>query len=76
MLISTKDLGLAAYIKSKGLALVSCEDRVFFFETGSDDESVMAGLEVQYANSCCRQHDGNVMYLRSMTKLHPKKDKN
>ena len=68
MNIETSDLGLAAYMKMKGLSLVSCTGRVFVFDCKSDDscELVKREMEVDYANSCCRQHDSTVVYLRSM----------
>lgn len=70
MLIEVHDLGLAAYIKTRGLELVKCEGRSFSFESGVNDDTAMLGvkreLEIAYANSCCRQHDSTVVYLRSM----------
>ena len=76
MLISTSDLGFAAFIKKGGLVLKECIGKTFYFESGEESESgalkVQSELEVMYANSCCRQHDSNVMYLRSMIKTHPK----
>ena len=67
--IEIRDLGLAAFAKMKGLELESRSARVFKFRT--DDETITRDdLEVEYANSCCRQHDANVMYLRHLT-LNP-----
>jgi uncharacterized protein YaiI (UPF0178 family) len=63
--IVTNDLGLAAFMKMKGLRLISCIGRVFTFD-GTDDSELQRALEIEYANSCCRQHDSNVVYLRSM----------
>ena len=62
--IETKDLGLAAFIKLRGFKLVSCESRVFRLE--SEEAITKMELEVAYSNSCCRQHDANVMSLRQM----------
>jgi hypothetical protein len=63
--IATNDLGLAAFMKMKGLRLVSCVGRVFTFDS-AEREELQRELEIEYANSCCRQHDSNVVYLRSM----------
>lgn len=72
MTITTNDLGLAAHIKSKGYTLIGCNERTFSFDSGVSGEvevmQVKSELEISYANSCCRQHDSNVMYLRSMIK--------
>jgi hypothetical protein len=57
------ELGLAAFIKARGYILVGCEGKTFFF---IGEEGVKRELEIAYANSCCRQHDSTVMYLRSM----------
>jgi hypothetical protein len=58
-----RDLGLAAYVKSSGCKLVACEGRVYKFEC---DAERLRELEVEYANSCCRRHDQDVMFLRQM----------
>lgn len=65
--IETKDLGLAAFMKLRGLKLVGCENRVFKFEgENGDPNNTKAMLEISYANSCCREHDSNIMYLRQL----------
>jgi alpha-acetolactate decarboxylase len=66
MYIETGDLGLAAFMKMRGLELDSCIGRVFRFKCDTECELVKRELEIAYANSCCRQHDSNVIYLRSM----------
>lgn len=58
--IKIKDLGLAAYCKSNGCKLLSCENRLFEFETNKK----LLDWEVEYANSCCRSHDQEIMSLR------------
>jgi hypothetical protein len=63
--IETKDLGLAAYVKSRGFRLLSCENRVFKLES-VENISSRAEMEIEYSNSCCRQHDSNVMSLRQL----------
>lgn len=62
LVIETKDLGLAAYMKTKGARLLGCENRLYRFES----EISKREYELEYGNSCCRQHDANVVYLRSL----------
>lgn len=64
MIVEVRDLGLAAYVKLKGYSLLACENRVFRFECPENVSK--SELEIEYANSCCRQHDSNVMFLRQM----------
>ena len=68
MIIETKDLGFAAFIKMSGLKLIACESRVFKFESErvSEGTNIKSELEVAYANSCCREHDSNIMFLRQL----------
>jgi hypothetical protein len=63
--IETKDLGLAAFVKSRGFKLIGCENRVFKLEN-VDSTASRAEMEIEYTNSCCRQHDSNVMSLRQL----------
>ena len=60
----TRDLGFAAYILMKGYKLDRCENRMFIFNELS--KSSGEKLSVEYANSCCRRHDSNIMFLRQM----------
>jgi len=62
-IVKIKDLGLAAFINGKGEKLVGCEGRAFLFECDATREKE---LRISYANSCCRDHDNNVMYLRTL----------
>jgi hypothetical protein len=64
-IIETKDLGLAAFVKSRGFRLLACENRVFKLEN-DESSSTRAEMEIEYSNSCCRQHDSNVMSLRQL----------
>ena len=58
-----RELGLAAYIKMKGHKLVGCEGRVYMFECSPEKYREM---EIEYANSSERVHDGIVMNLRQL----------
>jgi hypothetical protein len=64
-IIETKDLGLAAFVKTRGYRLIGCENRVFKLESTESNAS-RAEMEIEYSNSCCRQHDSNVMSLRQL----------
>jgi hypothetical protein len=64
--IETKDLGLAAYIKIKGFKLIGCTNRVFSLESPEGKVVTRSEMEVEYSNSCCRQHDATVMNLRQL----------
>lgn len=60
--VDTRDLGLAAFIKMGGGKLISCDSRTFKFES----ELSKRDWELAYGNSCCRQHDAEVVYFRSL----------
>lgn len=60
MRIETRELGLAAFMKIRGAKLVEYSNRVFVFESDRD----LNVWRVEYANSCCYQHDTEVMSLR------------
>jgi hypothetical protein len=60
--IEVKYLGLAAYMKMKGCKLLDIRSKIFIFEC----EKSYQEWEIEYANSCCRMHDENVMYLRNL----------
>lgn len=59
-LIEVNQLGLAAYIKMKGVPLVKVEGRTFVFES----EKPVGVWRVEYNNSCCMRHDVLVCELR------------
>lgn len=62
--IAVKQLGLAAFIKMKGLNIVKVFDRHFYFESDKSLEE----WRVEYTNSCCMQHDTTVCELRQFLK--------
>lgn len=59
-ILKIRDLGLAAFCKMSGCKLVKYENRLFEFES----EKSLEHWEVLYGNSCCRVHDGELIYLR------------
>ena len=61
--VECRDLGLAAYVKMSGVKLLSCEGRVYKFDCEQED---FRELEIKYANSPEREHDSNVMFLRTL----------
>lgn len=63
-----RDLGLAAFIKMKGFKLLGCEGRVYIFDCSASEYKDLA---LEYANSCCRQHDSIVMNLRPLQTQKP-----
>ena len=60
MQIQVTHLGLAAYIKMKGVPLLKVEDKAFIFES----EQTVGQWRVEYNNSCCMKHDTMVCELR------------
>jgi len=64
MIIKTKKLGLAAYLKLKKCDLVCCEDGYFEFESKKSIDE----WSVDYYNSCCSSHDAYVCNLRNMVR--------
>lgn len=81
-MFQTRDLGLAAYILTKGYKLYKCEDKNFTFESfyepvseNCDEMSELRELRelsVEYANSCCRKHDVNLLFLKSLLTMKGK----
>ena len=61
--IEVKYLGLAAYMKLKGCILIEVRNKIFVFDPKG---KTYQHWEIEYANSCCRSHDENVMYLRNL----------
>jgi len=64
MIIKTRRLGLAAYIKMSGCNLIKFENRTFFF----DSEQTADDWEILYSNSCCAKHDLELCELRKLIK--------
>lgn len=62
MQIETRKLGLAAYIKMQGGALIECAGRVYKFES----DRAVEDWEVEYLNSCCHRHDTELINLRKL----------
>lgn len=62
MVITTRKLGLAAFIKMKGTKLIDVKDRIYSFES----EIKESDWEVQYLNSCCYRHDTELVNLRKL----------
>ena len=64
MNISTRKLGLAAYIKLKGQVLVGFRDGRFQFDSDRSEND----WEVEYLNTECYHHDVELINLRRLMK--------
>lgn len=64
MIVTTRKLGVAAYMKMKGAKLLSCVSGVFEFET----DRPFREWQIEYGNSCCCVHDTELMRLRALLK--------
>lgn len=62
MVIIVKKLGLAAYVKMQGGKLIRVGKDGYSFEY---DRSAKEA-EIEYLNSCCYEHDQQVMSLRAL----------
>ena len=66
---TTRNLGLAAYVKLRGLQIVSIhaerENKTRF--TFSDPDEQFDSFEIDYANSEARRHDDEVRLLKQMS---------
>lgn len=64
MRVETRDLGLAAFLKMKGVELVDYfkPNRVFIFETDRDETA----WRIEYLASESHKHDTEVMNLRRL----------
>lgn len=63
-LVETTNIGLAAFMKMSGSILVKTDNKVFTF-LGENGETIR-DWDIKYANSCCRRHDSEVMYLKKL----------
>jgi hypothetical protein len=63
--VSTKDLGLAAFMKANGALLMGHRQGTYLFRS----ERTVAAWRVDYSNSCCRQHDMELLELRRIARL-------
>lgn len=66
MVIATKKLALAAYIKMHGGNLKEYRNGRFTFDTTSD--KTLETWHLEYYSSCCHQHDTELVLLRGMMK--------
>lgn len=60
MKISTKELGLAAYIKINGAKFLDFQNKLFFFES----DKTLDSWRVEYYNSESYKHDTELLSLR------------
>lgn len=70
MSLSTRRLGLAAYIKMHGTIFRGYENGAFLFE--APDDRTIEDWHIEYMNSCCQTHDSELVTLRD---LMPKRGK-
>ena len=61
MVIYTSNLGLAAFVKMNKEKFVGYNDKNFQFES----DKTIDQWEVEYLNSCCKQHDSELVMLRN-----------
>jgi hypothetical protein len=66
MIVETRKLGLAAFIKMHGGSLesVTNETNTFAFEDESGKDA--QAWELEYMNSCCHRHDTELVNLRKL----------
>lgn len=66
MIVETRKLGLAAFIKMHGgeLKSVQNETNTFAFEDESGKDAT--AWELEYMNSCCHRHDTELVNLRKL----------
>lgn len=62
MLVQTRKLGLAAYIKMQGGTLIKADKGNFEFES----DTPLQSWEIEYSNSCCHRHDSELINLRNL----------
>lgn len=65
MRIHIDSIGLAAYIKMSGCALITVNNNnIFEFDSSKTIEE----WNIMYINSCCSRHDSEICNLRRLTK--------
>lgn len=62
--IQVRQLGLAAFLKMKGIPLLEVADRAFIF----DSDATLEEWNSLYDESCCKTHDTLVCELRRFLK--------
>ena len=62
-IFKTTDLGVAAYIKLKGLTLIGHERNEFIF---ADPNGEAKSLVIEFANSECNRFDHEIRSLKKM----------
>ena len=64
----TSDLGIAAYLMTKGLKLVSaCKEQTGRFKFVFDDpDSLAHDYAIEFVGSCCCAFDGHVKNLKKL----------
>jgi len=66
MIVETRKLGLAAFIKMHGGTLQSVDDTSNTFTFEADSSKTAQAWEIQYQNSCCHRHDTELVNLRKL----------
>ena len=62
-MVKVYDMGLAAYMKLKGVMVKGIEGKSFLFDTG---DVPLSQWKIDYANSCCSRHDKEILGLKQM----------
>lgn len=66
MIVETRKLGLAAFIKMHGGTLQSVDDSNNTFAFEDESGKTAQAWELEYMNSCCHRHDTELVNLRKL----------
>lgn len=66
MTLLVKDLGLAAFMQLNSCELLGYSNKRFKVE--DPDKQDIEYWRVKYSNSCCSQHDKQILVLRDMVR--------
>jgi hypothetical protein len=65
MILRTKKLALAAYLKMHGALFQGHQEGQFVFKVDAESKS-LEDWQVDYLNSCCHKHDTELVNLRGL----------
>ena len=66
MIVETRKLGLAAFIKMHGGSLESVQNETNTFAFEDESGKTAQAWELEYMNSCCHRHDTELVNLRKL----------
>ena len=68
MIIKVKELGLVAYMQMRECVLSRYVTEKGVFELESEESLSLEDWSLEYSNSCCSQHDRNILTLRNLVR--------